>query len=392
MKLKILLLIPILILMTGCWDYNELNTLAIVTGIAIDKDTNNNLEVSLLIANSKKSESSSTEGEAQTIVYTGKGESIPEALKQIDLISPKKLYLGHLSVAVISEEIAKEGLSSISDFLLREPESIKRFYIILAKDTKAENVLKILSPLESFPSQSIYQNIQISSDAQAISLAVPYSTFIENMLKKGKNAVIPSITIEGDIEEGSNSESLGNSEPKAMTKIDTTGVFKKDKLIGFVSEDASRGISLLENHTDLMVTTTECKNGKVVANLTTLKTKKTATKEEATIKITGSAYLKDVSCSLNLSDIEVIDKIEKQIEDKIKYFIEKALKETQEYQTDVFGFGNLIYKSNPKYFNSIKNKWDADLYPNLKPKIKIDIKLMSKGSIEKTVKEAINEK
>ena len=121
-KIKIFLLLPILIFMTGCWDYHELNNMAIATA---------------------------KEGESQTIVYSGKGETMSEAMKQIDLVIPKRLYLGHLSVTVVSEELAKNGLSNVMDFLIREPESVKRFYIILAKNSKAGDILKILSPLES---------------------------------------------------------------------------------------------------------------------------------------------------------------------------------------------------------------------------------------------------
>ena len=39
--MKKLILIPIILLLTGCWNYNELNNLAICTGIAIDKNENN---------------------------------------------------------------------------------------------------------------------------------------------------------------------------------------------------------------------------------------------------------------------------------------------------------------------------------------------------------------
>ena len=51
--MKKILLIPIILLLTGCWNYNELNNLAICTGIAIDKNENN-YEITFLVSNAKK--------------------------------------------------------------------------------------------------------------------------------------------------------------------------------------------------------------------------------------------------------------------------------------------------------------------------------------------------
>ena len=51
--MKKILLLPLIFLMCGCWNYKELNNLAMTTGIAIDK-IDNDYHVTLLISNSKK--------------------------------------------------------------------------------------------------------------------------------------------------------------------------------------------------------------------------------------------------------------------------------------------------------------------------------------------------
>ena len=146
MNKKLLFLIPIIFLLTGCWNYQELNSLAISTAMAIDKD-DDGYEVSILIANSKKSQVSSKEGESHTIVYSAKGKTLSDALKNIDLENPRQTYIGHLSVIVISEDVAKDGLMNTLDLLLRDSESTKRFYVAIAKDYKAKEIIKIISPL-----------------------------------------------------------------------------------------------------------------------------------------------------------------------------------------------------------------------------------------------------
>ena len=125
---KIILMFTIVLLLSGCWNYRELNEYAIVTGMAIDYDQNE-YEVSLLISNGKKSEESGTQ--AQVTVSSGKGKTIYEAIKAISLSTPKELYISHLSVIIISEKIAEKGVNPILDFLLREPQSHQNFYLIL---------------------------------------------------------------------------------------------------------------------------------------------------------------------------------------------------------------------------------------------------------------------
>ena len=61
---KILLVISLCFILTGCGNYAELDKLAIVTGVAIDKD-GDDYEISYLVANSPKGQTSSKEGEAK---------------------------------------------------------------------------------------------------------------------------------------------------------------------------------------------------------------------------------------------------------------------------------------------------------------------------------------
>ena len=66
---KIFLLFIFFILLSGCYDYKELNDYSIVTGIAIDKK-DNMYEVSVLISNSSKSSTETDSKESNVVVYT----------------------------------------------------------------------------------------------------------------------------------------------------------------------------------------------------------------------------------------------------------------------------------------------------------------------------------
>ena len=94
---KYMLILFIILLTSGCWNYQELNEFAIVTGMAIDFQ-DNQYKLSFLIANGNKNESEQT----KTSILTGTGITIYDAFKDISLISPKELYISHLSVIIVS--------------------------------------------------------------------------------------------------------------------------------------------------------------------------------------------------------------------------------------------------------------------------------------------------
>ena len=228
MKIKILLIILITLTLTGCGNYRELNDMAIITGVSIDK-TEDNYELGFLIANSPKIDTSSKEGEARTTVYTAKGKTVSIAASNIDYKSPKKLYFGHINIVIISEDIAKEGFFKVEDYLLRHYESRKRFFLMQAKDSKAKNILKTISPLESFPSQGIASLIKSNKEAQSVVESVDYSTFTSRILEKGYDPILPAITLVGKPKTAEKSKNIESTEPEAYLKLDSVAVYKSDK-------------------------------------------------------------------------------------------------------------------------------------------------------------------
>lgn len=394
MKIKLLMPFLFLFILTGCWNYRELNDLAIATGIAIDK-SEDGFEVSVLIANAKKAQVSTKEGESQTSVYSEKGKTITEALRNINLKFSKEIYIGHLSVIVINEEIAKEGLYPILDYFLREPESSKRFYSIIAKDCKAKEVISILSPLESFPSQNLYFNIKNSPNSQGVSPSVTFSKFIENILKPGTEPFLPTVIIEGDPEKATDSDDLQKSIPSANLKLDTMAIFKDDKLIGYADEDESRGIDLINEKVENTTSSFKYNNHYISISLSEIKIKKEVDIIDneiiAYINLESIASIKEIAGDENLNNKEIIEDIERKSEEAIKNIIEIGLDcALKKYKSDIFGFGNLIYKKNPKYFEKIKYDWN-DKLNNLKTVVNVNLKLQTKGSLEQTIGGLLND-
>ncbi len=373
---KIIIIITCLML-TGCFNYKELNNYAIVTGLSIDK-SDNGYEVSALITNAIKE----NENKTNISVVSGKGKSIYSAIKDINLKIPKELYLSHLNVIIISEEVAKDGMKPILDYLVREPESHQSYYLIISKDTKAKNALSILDPIANFPSENIYSNLENSRDLQSKIIYDKVNQYIGKVLEKGIHPILNSLIIVGNSEKGSNTEEQNNVELKNYIMLDNLAIFKNDKLVDYADSDESIGINILLDNIDEIYIEIPCNKSNIILSSNSLNTKTKVNKQSVNINVDINSKINELGCDIKLNNNN-LKKIEKDAEEKIINQIKKALQLSINNKTDIYGYGTRLYKKDYKYFNTIKD-WD-EYFTNLKFNINVDVKIKDKGSANNTI-------
>lgn len=385
---KIIVSLLILFCLSGCWNYKELNEYSIVTGVAIDKK-DDKYEVSTLISNAPKNSTDNSSSESQIVVYSGDGKSIFEAFKNIGLISPKELYLNSFSIFVISEDIAKEGIEPIIDFFLRYSSSRNKFSVVVSKEDKAKDTLKIMTHLTNFPSQGISDNIKSTTNLQGTIARMGFDDLTSILLRKGIDPVINSVKVVGDVEEGSSTENLETSEPKTYIKIGTFSIFKGDKLVDWATHDESLGINMINNHVSEMYLNVDYKDGYVVVDTTSfspeIKTSVKDNKPYIDIGFKGEARIIEVKGEINLQDDKVIEVLQEKCNKLIKKNAKKAIELAIKNEADIFGFGLKFYQNHYKYFKKVEKNWGSEL-ANIKFKINSELilknKVSSKNSLE----------
>ena len=388
-KIKIIFCISIIFLLSGCWNYNELNNLAIITGIAIDKE-NNDYIMTYMISNSSQGDSKSNSNQTSTVLYEGIGSTLTKASESINQKLPKTPYIGHTEVIVVSEEIAQNDMLNIMDFFLRNPESRKEIYVLVSKGVKAKDTLSILRPLESFPSQNIKSNIEAAENEIASTYTIKFSKFLSQLIEQGIDPTLGVIEVEGDIKEGQSQESIDKSKQSAVIKLENTAVFKNDKLVYITNKEESAAINTLNKYLNNIYIETKCNDETITTNITSIDIKTDVKIENNEVKIvidaSGTGSLIEVNCKKNLEDNKVIEEIKKDVDKELENFLYKGIQVSQKYKTDIFGFGNMLYKKETKYWNKIKDNWEENILPNVKVEIKSDIDLANKGSLQQTIK------
>ena len=388
---KFILVLTFLFLLSGCYDYKELNDYSIVTGISIDK-IEDKYEVSVLISNSSKSSTETDSKESNVVVYTGKGTTLYSAFKDIGLISPKEIYIGSFSVLILSENVAREGIDNVVDLFLRYPSSRKSFYIVISKD-KAKDVLKIMTPLANFPSQNISNNLSSSTDLQGIIGKVSFNKLLSILVQDGIDPSINTIKVIGNEEKGAKQSNLESTNPKTYVKLDSLAIFKNYKLVDIANRNESIGINFVNGNIKETYLKLNYNDGYVVIDTNKIKTSiktKLDNNPKVNINIEGEAKIIECNGNIDLEDYKTIEKLQNLSNKKIKKIVNQGIFLAKKNNSDIFGFGLKFSKSHPKYFEKNKDNWDK-IFKNLNIDTKVKIILKNKVSSKNSL-EDINDK
>lgn len=387
---KILILVPLLFCLTGCYNYRELNDLAIVSGISINKNEEEYI-VTAEVVNPKKEQDASSGREPDFVIYTGKGKSMQEAFRKIVKEAPKKLYGAQMDVFIIDEETAKTELKNILDFFSRDPEIRSEFNVLVGKST---NVLDITTPLDNISSKSILDSLESNNNYLGLSNLVTYHDLIDNYLNPNIELALPTVeVIDSETEkEGAENESKGESikniettSSEIATLIGNIAVFKDNKLVGYLSEEESQAYNMVMNNAKITLMKTDYENEQFIVNEilnSSSDIEINIKKKKVTISIKGKATISEANYSGNLDDPKEILKVQKDLNKTTENFIEKALKNTiKKYNSDIYGFRDMFYKQDPKAYKKIKDTWYEDVFPNLDIEVKANITLFEKGNL-----------
>ena len=386
--MKKLILILLIFTLTGCWNYNKLNNLAIATGFAVDI-VDDQFEVTVLISNSQKQGSGDSNASASSVVYSGKGDTIFEAIKDSSLGISKQIYISHIEVLVLSEKVAQTKTKEVIDFFFRYPQTRNEFLMVIAKDCKAGDTFKVTASLETFPSQNISKNLEITNELQGYTYTTTFNNFVKAIIEEGKNPVVPTITIIGDVEEGNKESNIEQNKPNTFLKLDMMSIFNGFNLVGISNKDQSKGINLINDKVTTTLINNKYHEGNVVIEIRESKTDVSVeikdNKPKFKINIKSEGSIEEVTTDIKIEEENVIKEIKKLSEEEIKRIANIAIEYAKETKTDIFGFGNLIYKKEHKYWKEIKDKWQEELLNQIEVEITANLDLKTKGKIDMTI-------
>ena len=165
--------------------------------------------------------------------------------------------------------------------------------------------------------------------------------------------------------------------------LTSTAVMKNLKLIGYLNDEETRGVMWLRGKIGRGYITADIpKQGSVTLFLTGTNRKiepmLTKGRVQFNVRVSGKGEVVENNTKLDISSKETYAMIKSAFEDEVKRYIQDAFLRTQEYDSDVFGFGNEIYRTHPRAWQEMRQNWD-ELFKDAKLNLSVDIEPLRTG-------------
>lgn len=385
---KILITLSFIFICCGCYNYKELNDLAITSAIGIDKSDNGYKVTAQVVNTQKEGTDNNSSSDPKIIIYEHTSKTVQEAVRYMVLESPKRLYPNHMQVIIISEDVAKDGILESLDLFFRDSELQKNFYVLISKDVSANQILKTLTPADSIVSSNIKKSLESDSSYLGITELVTYDELINTYLNPNKEISLPSVTLKGKMKGSDKIDNIEQSDSSTKVVLSQMAIFKDDKMIGYLDDKQSIALSFIKGKINNTIIKYKCNGGYVVVETTNSKSSiNVDNKGNFRIKISGDAAINEVSCDINLENDNSISKINKQVNKEIKKNVNNTIKYVKNnYNSDIFNFLDILYKNQYSLYKKISNDWYKDKFKDSKIDIDVDIKVVEKGNTLRVIK------
>lgn len=375
--------------LTGCWNRREMNTLAIAIGVGLDK-AGDQIKVSVQVVNPSKvsSHKSGYDGHSQVAMFHETADTVFEALRKITTVAPRKIYLSHLNVLIIGEELAREGIFESVELFYRDQELRTDFFVAVAKNGTAQDALKVFTSLDNMPARRLHHSLRTSETVWAPTTTVTMDELMDNLQTEGKETVLTGLVLTGPAGVGEKYENIEQIDSPVRLRYSGLAAFRGDRMIGWLDEEESKGLNYILGNVRSTVGYNRCgQKGKVVQEVIRTQTRMRGKVKNGEpvihIKVRLELNIASLSCSLDLNDPTMIKLQQAEAEQQVKRFMNKTIAKVQQTMgSDLFGFGQEMYRSYPDEWIRWKENWD-ERFSKMETEIEVQAVIRNVGVLTK---------
>jgi spore germination protein KC len=386
-----------LLLLTGCWDRQEPENLAIVLAGGYDYNPDTNmykiiLQVAspLVAAGGGQGGGGGTENPPYWTV-SGWGYTPIDAVANIRKKVSREIHYSHLQLLILSEELVKtRGVVTVMDTLARSRQSRPVVIIAVARGN-VEKMLSVNFPIETTNAQGLIDHITITSRELGTSINQTGRKFLNKLFQPG----IEPVAIYLELINQKEAEKEDKPKPDSPPYIQHSGLaaFRNDKMVGVLNERETRGWSWLRDQgKEGIINITYPENEKTYLTLLALRN---GYKIEPYFREDGSPAIKAqvkvagniISATGRVSFKEwtpITQSMENRFAEAIRNDIKLAIEKTQSLKSDIFGFGNAFYRKYYKEWLKMEENW-PEIFAELPVEIDVRATIKRTGMVNEGI-------
>ena len=340
--MKKLLLIILIILLTGCYDYKELNDIAIISGIGISKE-NDEYRVIYEVINTEANKESNNDIKKYNVEAQDK--NLSNAISKANEALAKQPYFEQIKVLLITKDV---NILDISDYIFRNEKFNTSFYLALCDDI--DEIFDYTSVNEPNNSIAIHNLLKEINDDKITNL---FDFNVDNLMQ-GYDIYLPYIVIDKEL------------------ALKTIGIFDNNSFKRYLTNEEYRIFKYLNKVKEVPII-----NNNDSIKIYSSKLNYDIKDSNVTIKYDAKASINYLSNQYNLRNQNTYQDLNNLFKDTIYSEISTFINNLQKDNIDILGITKLY---NTKYY---KNKLDIK---DIKLDYEINVDIDKAGTAFKEVK------
>ncbi len=365
------LLLFLLLIGSGCWSRREINDLGVVVTLGVDLDESGQLEVTMGIAQpaaavgghgtgggggggSSTGGGGGSAGEPRAVVIRT-GKTLAEAVREAELMVPRRLTLQHLQVIILGERFAERGVNTLTDYLLRNPEVRLSTRIMILKGASIREMLGQPPIVERLQAQVLHELA-----TARVGLVRKLKEFLIARSTPHQSPVLPVVSLKGEFRTSA-------TEVTPTPELSGVAVFKDDRVAAYLDAEMTRGFIWLVGSARDAIVTAECpdKSGKYLSARVYDADRRVqpvmrGSRAGFNITIGGTLHIAETQCGIDLLDPVQLQAVQSVLQRRIKERVEEVIRITQAVPADPFNFGQYLRAGMPQVWNRVSSRWPAE--------------------------------
>lgn len=360
------------LLLTGCWDSKELDTLFIVTGIGLDTAANEDkFEMTVQVGKVGQAEASGkAAGQDAYILMRSESQSVYTGIEYLRSNSTRNLFLEHNQVIVIGRELADRGIEPFLDFFMRDLQTRMEVWVLIS-DEKAVDILDMELDVDSVTGVALSRVLQNRTKISQ-AMGTRLLDVVSNLVDGTSATTIPLVE----------KVQVGDSEKLFLNEM---AIFKVDKMVGTFDGHETLGYMLAKSDVRAGAVEVDTEDGKGI-----LRIRHTENTIDPVLYRDGGIRVNvTIDADLLIGELvglaaHTIDDFENALadasEDRLEELVLMCTRKAAELNADVFGIGVALEKKYPGHWENYRERWD-ELYPEIHWSVQANARIIDDGRI-----------
>lgn len=383
----------------GCWDKKEAEDLGYVRSTALDFAPSGKVRLLAQIPNPATfvggGMAAITPGASQDAKayrnFEAEGDTVFEAIRQMALQSPRRLFFAQNTTVIFSEGLARQGIAPHLDFFERSVEIRRRLNHFFITPDDPRVLLDVPAPHENIPAGRIERIINQEQQTSRFA-AVNLSAFLRMLATEGQDAFCGVVRARNNPARPALVQQVNAPEPALTIELSGAAAFRGDRFAGYLTERETQAILWTQNELRGGSITVPSPSGNGQVTFGILRSGKGRIipaipdgRLLVTVEITGVvAELAQSEPQLDLTRSEALRTLDQALAREIEREVIAAAHRSQDLGADVLGVGASFRRVFPREWREMRDNW-PEIFPTVEITAHAEATIRRTGFIQKAI-------